>query len=441
MPRFLFASAAADGHVGPMLPIARELTARGHEIAWMTGGRYRERVEATGARHLPMTDDFALDGNTLDERFPGRADTQGLGRFKFDMREIFIARVPTQIADLEAHIADVAPDVLVVEPAFAGAATAIEERTGMPWATIGISALTMPSVDTAPFGLGLAPLRGPLNRVRNRALNALIDLTLFRAIDEDYRAMCARVGIRAHEGGLFATTLSPYLYLHPTVPGFEYPRSDLPPQVHFIGPSLPPAPPAIELPRWWGAMLEDDRPVVLVTQGTVATDAHELLVPALEALRDEPVQVIAVTGGPDPAGLPAPPPNARVERYVPFSALMPHVDAYVTNGGYGGLHFALSHGVPIVVAGATEEKPELVARVRWSGVGVGMRKQQPRPAELRAAVRRVLDEPAFRARAAALQAQMAACDGPARAAELLEQLYEATATAGDGVAAGAGASS
>jgi UDP:flavonoid glycosyltransferase YjiC (YdhE family) len=75
------------------------------------------------------------------------------------------------------------------------------------------------------------------------------------------------------------------------------------------------------------------------------------------------VQVIAVTGGPDPADLPAAPPNARVERFVPFAALMPHVAALVTNGGYGGLHFALAHGLPLVVAGATEEKPELAARV------------------------------------------------------------------------------
>jgi UDP:flavonoid glycosyltransferase YjiC (YdhE family) len=29
----------------------------------------------------------------------------------------------------------------------------------------------------------------------------------------------------------------------------------------------------------------------------------------------------------------------------------------VTNGGYGGVQAALANGVPLVVAGATEEKP------------------------------------------------------------------------------------
>ena len=95
-----------------------------------------------------------------------------------------------------------------------------------------------------------------------------------------------------------------------------------------------------------------------------------------------------------------------------FAALMPHVSAMVTNGGYGGLHFALAHGVPLVVAGTREEKPELVARVNWSGAGIGMRTQSPSPARLRRAVRRVLDEPRFACRALSAAVR----DGPLRRA-------------------------
>jgi UDP:flavonoid glycosyltransferase YjiC (YdhE family) len=101
---------------------------------------------------------------------------------------------------------------------------------------------------------------------------------------------------------------------------------------------------------------------------------------------------------------------------------MPHVSALVTNGGYGGLHYALAHGVPLVVAGASEEKPELVARVNWSGVGVGMRTQRPSARRVRDAVWRVLDEPSYAARALQMQAEMAAYDGPALAADLVEEL-------------------
>ena len=83
----------------------------------------------------------------------------------------------------------------------------------------------------------------------------------------------------------------------------------------------------------------------------------------------------------------------------------------------------------ILAVGATEEKPELVARVNWSGAGVGMRTQSPSPARLRHAVRRVLDEPRFGCRALALQSEMASYDGPSTAADLVEALVPATAAA------------
>jgi UDP:flavonoid glycosyltransferase YjiC (YdhE family) len=116
---------------------------------------------------------------------------------------------------------------------------------------------------------------------------------------------------------------------------------------------------------------------------------------------------------------------------------MGHVDAYVTNGGYGGLHFAMRHGVPILSAGATEDKPDLAARVSWSGVGIGMRAQRANPAKVRAAVRRLLDEDRFRARAQQVAEEMAAYDGPARASELVEDLVARRSYA----AAAAGAAS
>src|SRR4030095_4366556 len=88
-----------------------------------------------------------------------------------------------------------------------------------------------------------------------------------------------------------------------------------------------------------------------------------------------------------PRSLPA---NARVEPFIPFGALLPHVDLMITKGGYGGVQFALAHGVPLIVAGATEEKPEIAARVAWSGAGINLKTKTPSPEQIRAAVRAVL---------------------------------------------------
>jgi len=90
MTRFLFASMAAHGHVGPLLPVAGELLFRGHEVVWYTGVKVRSKVEATGARYLPHVQ--ARDVDAFDVEFPERVSKKGLARFRYDVREISLRR-------------------------------------------------------------------------------------------------------------------------------------------------------------------------------------------------------------------------------------------------------------------------------------------------------------------------------------------------------------
>jgi UDP:flavonoid glycosyltransferase YjiC (YdhE family) len=55
----------------------------------------------------------------------------------------------------------------------------------------------------------------------------------------------------------------------------------------------------------------------------------------------------------------------------------------VTNGGYGGVQYALRYGVPIVATGGKEDKPDVGARVAWSGVGRRIKSERPTPRALR----------------------------------------------------------
>ena len=118
--------------------------------------------------------------------------------------------------------------------------------------------------------------------------------------------------------------------------------------------------------------------------------------------------VVATTGGRPTSALAGPlPPNARLAEFIPYQQLLPRVDVMVTNGGYGGIHYAIAHGVPLVVGGATEDKREIAARVRWAGVGVDLRTEHPEPRAIHTAVHTVLREPAYRQRIGELQAEFA----------------------------------
>jgi UDP:flavonoid glycosyltransferase YjiC (YdhE family) len=94
----------------------------------------------------------------------------------------------------------------------------------------------------------------------------------------------------------------------------------------------------------------------------------------------------------------------------------------VTNGGYGGVMIALTHGVPLVVAGTTEDKAEVAGRVAYAGVGVNLKTSTPTPTVLHAAVRRVLTEPGFRDRARQISQLLQQTNAPATAAAALETL-------------------
>jgi UDP:flavonoid glycosyltransferase YjiC (YdhE family) len=199
-------------------------------------------------------------------------------------------------------------------------------------------------------------------------------------------------------------------YMQLSVPRFEFPRQ-IPSSVHFVG-TPPIIPGQAPLPPW-AHELNGPRKVVLVTQGTVANHNFRLLIaPTLAALANEPdVLVVATAGGRPVEAIPgAVPSNARLASYLPFEWLLPRVDVLVTNGGYGSVNQAMSYGIPLVTAGMTEDKADVNARVAWSGVGVNLATNEPTQEALRAAVRTVLDRPAYRMRASQMADEFARID-------------------------------
>lgn len=421
MASILIGSNAYVGHVTPLLPIARELVERGHDVRFYTGRAFRSRVAATGARFLPVRPELEVDEHDPTARFPERAGLSGVKLIKHIVRHEFAADGLAQFEDFRAILAEEPADLMLVESTFAGARW-VHERGGPPWAVLNITPLMLGSRDTAPGGFGLPPGRGPAGRLRDRMLRRLVHRT-FRAEIRLFDQLRESIGLPATGEYLTQAPLSPYLFLQGTVPAFEYPRADLPPQVHFVGPLLPAPPTGYVRPAWWPD-LDAGRPVVHVTQGTLQIDDAQLISPTIRALADEDVLVVATTGGRpvESLGMDRLPGNVRIERFVPHAELLAQVDVMVTNGGYNGFQAALANGVPLVATGRTEDKPEVCARVAWAGVGVNLKAATPSEARIRAAVRRVLSDPSYRHRAQLLEAAMRAHDAPAEAVDLIERL-------------------
>jgi UDP:flavonoid glycosyltransferase YjiC (YdhE family) len=365
---------------------------------------------------------YDYDDRDYDAAFPGRHALAGLNQIRFDLLNLVIAQAGKQHRDLTAVLARFPADVVLGDPSMFAAVT-IEEAGGPPSAIYNVSCLGLPGREVAPFGLGLLPNASLLGRARNRALRFLAPNVVFREASQALARVCAEIGVapRKFEGPV----LSPNLFLQPTVEAFEYQRSDLPPQVHFIG-ALLDRPTEFVSPRWWDELVAGRRPVILVTQGTGAPD--QLVAPTIRGLVDDDLLLIAAgVRDPDELGPSSLSPNVRVERAIPFTPLLSFVDVYVTNGGFGGVQYALSNGVPIVVAGKTGDNLETGNRIAYAGAGINLRTSTPTPRQVAGAVQTILRDSRYRAAAEAIQAQLNRHDAPQEAAILLEQLAETKA--------------
>lgn len=415
MSSILITCTPAHGHVIPSLAAARHLVASGHDVRVLTGARYADRVREAGAEFLPLPAEADIDLDHPNEAFPERAALRGVAEVRFSLTNLFIKPAPAQLRAVDAAIADRPVDVVVTEAMFMGAALLAErpraERPAI--VTLGIVPLSVDDPDVAPFGLGIPPLPGPIGRLRNAFLRLSSEKGVFAPIYAAAReAYLETLGRVPEHAPLFDPASRSDLLLQFTVPGFEYPLRRPRANIRFVGPLSRTAPSGVRPPAWWKD-LDAGRPVVHVTQGTIANDdVSQLILPTIEGLADDDVLVVVSTGGRPVEHLPGPlPKNVRVAEYLPYDLLFPKLAAFVTNGGYGGLHFALEHGVPIVAAGTTEDKLETTARVAWSGAGINLRTDAPEPRRVRDAVRKVLTDPLYRGAAARIGAEIAESPG------------------------------
>ena len=181
--------------------------------------------------------------------------------------------------------------------------------------------------------------------------------------------------------------------------------------------------------------LEDGRPLVYVTFGT-AFNAPELFALTFEAVADLDVAVLATVGrNNDPDELPAPA-NVVVTRFVSQQLVLEHAAAVVAHGGYGSVMGSLRHGRPVVSLPLFPPDNRLNAgRLAALGAGVALLEDERTPAEVRAAIRAVCEEPGYRAAAQGLADEIAALPPVDDVVGILERLAEVGGP-GDGITAG-----
>lgn len=423
------------GHLNPLVSIGTLLVADGHDVVGHSASAHRGRFETAGIRFLPFPAVIDQDLGDLDLLYPElKPLAAGPEKLRFLFRHAFIGRLVAQHASLMSLLKQFPADLIVSDNLFMGTLPLLlgprAERPAI--AHCGVTPLFTSRDDGAPHGPGLPPATDHMTILGYKLARGVADTAFFRPVQQEIDQALATIG----RGPLAmpmndASVALPELFLQPTVPAFEYPRKSPPASLHFVG-TLPLPSIDLPLPDWAGDVTSASK-VVLVTQGTLANhDLGEVIAPTLAALQDRhDILVLATTGGRPLDAIPGPiPDNARLAKFLPYDWLMPKVDLIVTNGGYGTVNHALSHGVPLVVAGINEDKAEVGARVTWSGVGIGLKTETPTRAALRNAINKVLRNDRFRTAALAMADRFSQADSEREVLRLLK------AAVADHVAAG-----
>jgi MGT family glycosyltransferase len=407
MARVLIYTSPARGHLFPILGVATELDARGHDLTVVTLRDEVERVRRLGLAAEPLVDE--VEARELDD-YKGRNPLEAL-RLSV---ATFADRAPHDHADLAAAISRHRPDAIVVDNNSWGALTAAE-ASGVPWCSFQPYFTPLPSPDVPPFGPGLLPARGLLGRMRDAAVRPMLNSMVARL------ALPPINQLRAADGLQPVKTMAEFLTrpdrtLYFTAEPFEYPRRDWPASYEMVGAAT--WSPTADAPDW----LDDiDRPIVLVTCSTERQEDAAILETALAALADEDVFVVGTGAAHDPARFTAGD-NARIERFLPHDPVVQRAAAVVCHGGMGITQRALSHGVPVCVVPYGRDQLEVARRVEHAGAGVRLLPKRLNPERLRGAVRKTQDCTDGAARVAAAFRN---AGGPERAAKIVERLVSA----------------
>lgn len=412
--RILIATVPAAGHFNPLTGPAVRLAERGHDVRWYAGLEYAKRVEDLGLEVVPYVDATEITGDNVNAVFPERQKLKGPKAIEFDADVFFARPVGAQFRDIRAARERFPFDALLIDGAFYAGYLAAK-RLDVPVFVIGSIAgpsLRRPDALT-PF-FGLRPPRSFVGRMVNRVTRAMLVSGSRKGV-ETFNGFLAEEGLPAITvENYFDCTQQPDVarrVFNIGLPELDFPGAYVPPNAEWVGALLPHR--SVSIAPLDPRIIQRSGHVVVVSQGTVDNhDPSKLLIPAIEAFAGDDRLLVVVTGGVGTDELRAryPHDNVLIEDFVDFDLLFPHAELYVTNGGLGGVLLALSHGVPLLVAGTREGKGDINVRLAYRGLAVDLRSETPSPRAVARGAERVLRDNEMKTRIAAVQTALAEYD-------------------------------
>ncbi|MDX6749731.1 glycosyltransferase [Geminicoccaceae bacterium 1502E] len=401
---FLFATWEGGGSVTPALTAARRLLARGHRVRFMSDACNRPETEAAGLEFVPWQrapsrPDKSI-GTDLLRDWEESTTAGGFARLRDAiMCGPALGYALDTLAELERRPAE----LLVGSEMLFGVMVAAEARS-QPLALLAVNLSIFPLVPgLPPFGAGLAPARDEADRQLHAEVAAAGEALFAEGLPAVNAARSA-LGLPPLAGLLDQLAAAGRILLA-TSSAFDFPTGRLPERLRYVGPQLGEPPWAEPWVSPWPA--GDPRPLVLVAFSTSFQDQTAIVQRTIDALAGLPVRGLVTLGPALPGDALHPAANVVIRRSAPHDAVMREASLVVCHGGHGTVTRALSHCRPLLCVPMGRDQDDNAVRVVTRGAGLSLPVESD-PATIRSALRRLLEEPGFRAAAETLGAAVAA---------------------------------
>lgn len=366
------------GHIGPMLPIARELVSRGVEVTVATAPSYAEFVRSQGLQFIAagLNYDEGKPAETLPEILNVPQEKQA----RWLMDKLFFDRAP------RAMIPDLLPIVgqydLVIHNNYEFAGAIAAEKMGVPYVCCNLSFLMRKPVAKNILGKALQALRKDFGLPKDKECDAVgryldlrtmpLEFTFLNALtNRHYRNMLFKSWRYGRQRGkaLKMILLSAILKW---IKWVERNNMQAQPNEIFVNVwhnTLAKTP----TPHWLASMPKD-RPSVYVSLGTVFNRFYpNVFKIILDAVRDMNINLIMTVGKDvDIANFGPQPPHIYIKNYVDQNSIMPFIDLCVIHGGYSTTMLGLNSGIPQVILPLSGDQPIIASIVNSLGAGVNL---------------------------------------------------------------------
>lgn len=417
MATIVLTSLGSRGDCHPLLALAIGLRRAGHTAILAVPPAFAGDSRAAGFTTVTLAGDLYAAVAPFEQTLYGGGSS--LDQFRIIIEHDVLPHMDARVGQLRELCA--AADLLVSSGLHFPAAI-VADLTGLAWASVLFSPLSVPSayIEPIPHHLPIpAGLQQQLTRLSWAAGSALLSTIA----DPPINAYRRRLSLPPRHAQLLLGACSDTRIALAASPAFVPPPPDWPAHVRMTGFCFWDTQEAWADPEL-DAFLDTGQPVIAISAGsmapTVPTAFRRFYQASCAAARSLGAKVVII--GAAGAGIPAAA-DVYLTPYAPFSAVYPRCQAVINHGGMGSIGQALRAGTPILAVPWGLDQAYNAGQLARQGLGQSIAARAYTAERATDALRALLTDGAYRQRGRRVRDQIAQEDGVAALqAEILDLL-------------------